>query len=199
MYARTNSGTLQSFVIVQHNLAEHLSETNLPATSAQADKQTRIQSAHGNEEWAKGLVPPKSQGPTSAHRQRREVIVISSSEIAAAVLDETRNPSGLSSLLTRYHGRTVSPKRRGALFFYNRTTTARFTASRIFCKQKHSKRSRTQSGPPVDEGRVSKEQGHPHKSVDTRNTNHERCLYVACARATIASPRLACNNRPGNR
>ena len=82
LYPGTNSGTLQSFVIVQHNLAEHLSETNLPATSAQADKQTRIQSAHGNEERAKGLVPPKSQGPTSAYRKRREVIVVTSSETA---------------------------------------------------------------------------------------------------------------------
>jgi hypothetical protein len=178
---------------------ERLSEANLPATSAQTDKQTRIQGAHGNEEWAQGVVPPKSQGPTSTYRKRREIIVIVSSETVSTILDETRDPSGLSDLFTRYSRRKVSPKRCGSLLFYSSATAAGLAASRIFCQQNRSERSRTQSGPAVDEGCVSKEQGPPHQPVDRGDTSYERCLSVACPWATVTSSRLARSNRSGYR
>jgi hypothetical protein len=107
---------LQSFVIVQRNLAEYRRETNLPATSAQTDKQTRLQSPHGHEKREKSAVPTPVERTPPPYRERREVSSTESRENTPAILKETRNPPRISSLLTRYHGGTVSSKRRDPMF-----------------------------------------------------------------------------------
>jgi len=68
LYSWQEMLTLQSFVIVQRNLAEYQRETNLPATSAQTDKQAWLQSANGHEKRAKSAFPPQIEGSAPPYR-----------------------------------------------------------------------------------------------------------------------------------
>lgn len=155
LYSGQESLTLQNFVIVQRNLAEYRRETNLPATSAQTDKQTRLQGAYGLEKREKGVVPPQVKGAPPAYRERREVSPAERSETAPAILKETRNPPRVSNIFARYYGGRVSSKRRCPLFLCTGTRTHWMFACWLFCQPEREKRGGTQSCAAMDERGVS--------------------------------------------
>ncbi len=157
LYCGQESLTLQSFVIVQRNLAEYRRETNLPATSAQTDKQAWIQSAHGLEKREKSAVPSQVEGAPPAHRKRREVSSTESSETTPAIVKETRDPPRVSNIFTRYYGGTVSSKRPCPLFLCNNTRAQGDVAGWIFCQPERAKCRGSQPRSAVDERNLPEE------------------------------------------
>ena len=177
MYCGQESLILHSFVIVQRNLAEYRRETNLPATSAQTDKQAWIQSAHGHEKREKSVVPSQVERAPPAYRKRREVSSTESSETTSAILKETRDPPRVPNIFTRYYGGTVSSKRPRPLFLCNNTRAHGDVAGWILGQPECAKCRGAQPRSTVDERNVPEEQATPRWCVEGELRTARRCVH----------------------
>jgi len=154
LYSGQESLILQSFVTVKRILAEYRRETNLPATSAQTDKQAWLQSAHGHEKRAEGVVPSQVERAPSAYRKRREVRS-PGGENVPAVPKETRDPPRVPDIFTGYYGGAISSERRTPVLLCSGAWTPWVLAGRLFCQPKRPERSRTQPCAAMDERSLS--------------------------------------------
>jgi hypothetical protein len=173
---------------------EYRRETNLPATSAQTDKQTWLQGAHGLEKREKSTLSPQVERTPSAYRERREVSSPGSSETDPAISKETRNPPRLSVIFTRYCGGTVSAKRLSPLFLCGGVRAPGIFTSRFFCEPERAKRGGAQPRATMDERSISEKQTSPLESPDSEVGTHRCCVHDSCTRTSVAYNRFPRRN-----